>query len=169
MTLDVDSIIDDILEREGQGTPPYLDKHDKGGRTSYGISAKAHPDAWRPGPPTKAQARAIYQREYVKPFRALFDVTSGGVLAALIDDAVLSGVTTAIKRLQAVLRVTIDGVIGPQTIAAVEKVPPNRLQQRVVVNRAIRIARLVQSDVSTLSFLTGWITRVLSLLPEVDG
>lgn len=169
MTLDVDSIIDDILEREGQGSPPYLTANDKGHRTSWGISAKAHPDAWRPGPPTKAQARAIYQREYVKPFDALFDVTSGGVLAALIDDAVLSGVTTAIKRLQAVLRVTIDGVIGPQTIAAVEKVPPNRLQQRLVVNRAIRIARLVQSDVSTLSFLTGWITRVLSLLPEVEG
>lgn len=169
MTLDVDSIIDDILEREGQGTPPYLDRNDKGYRTSWGISAKAHPDAWRPGPPTKAQARAIYQREYVKPFDALFDVTSGGVLAALIDDAVLSGVQTAIKRLQAVLRVTIDGVIGPQTIAAVERIPPNRLQQRLVVNRAIRIARLVQSDVSTLSFLTGWITRVLSLLPEVEG
>lgn len=169
MTLDVDSIIDDILEREGAGTPPYLTANDKGSRTSWGISAKAHPDAWRPGPPTKAQARAIYQREYVKPFDALFDVTSGGVLAALIDDAVLSGVTTAIKRLQAVLRVTIDGVIGPQTMAAVERIPPNRLQQRLVVNRAIRIARLVQSDVSTLSFLTGWITRVLSLLPEVEG
>lgn len=169
MTLDVDSIIDDILEREGQGHPPYLDRHDKGGRTSWGISAKAHPDAWRPGPPTKAQARAIYQRQYVEPFRGLFDVTSGGVLAALIDDAVLSGVQTAIKRLQAVLRVKIDGVIGPRTITAVAAVPSNRLQQRLVVNRAIRIARLVQSDASNLSFLTGWITRVLSLLPEVEG
>lgn len=169
MTLDIDSIIDDILEREGQGTPPFIAKHDKGGRTSWGISEKAHPEAWRPGPPTKAQARAIYVRQYVAPFRRLFDVTSSGVLAALIDDAVLSGVNTVIKRLQAVLRVTIDGVIGPQTIAAVRAAPPNRLQQRLVVNRAIRVARLVQSADSNLSFLTGWITRILSLLPEVEG
>jgi len=163
----VHDIIDGLLEREGEGTPPYHHPHDQGGRTSWGISERAHPDAWQPGPPTKDEAREIYWREYVAPFNAL--ATYGAddrIRVVLVDDAVLSGLSAAIKRMQVVLGgLRIDGIFGPLTTAAVLAADPDDLLKRFTVERAIRITRLVQRRPSDLVFLTGWITRILRFLP----
>jgi lysozyme family protein len=107
------AIIDGILDREQQGTPPYLAPGDAGGRTSWGISERAHPEAWRYGVPTRADARAIYATQYVRPFDRL--TTAGAddrLRVAVIDDAVMSGVDAATKRLQVVLGVVPDGIEG---------------------------------------------------------
>ena len=65
---------------------------------------------------------------------------------ALNDDGVLSGVQTAIKRLQHVLGVAINGVLGVQTLSALAWGHPTALLQRYVVERTIRLARQVQHD-----------------------
>jgi lysozyme family protein len=167
--VNTNQIIEDLLTREGEGTPPYLNKNDAGGRTSWGISERAHPEAWRPGPPTREQAAAIYRRVYIAPFFALAKIPSTDrLVAVLIDDAVMSGVSSAIKRLQFILGLEMDGIIGPKTIQALKWFGANDIiVQRYVVERAVRISRLVQQRPSDLPFLTGWITRILSFLPEV--
>lgn len=162
----VEEIIDGIIEREG-GDVITDDPTDAGGRTRYGISERAHPEAWRRGPPTREQARDIYMRVYVSPFAPLTNIgIDERIRVALIDDAVMSGPKTAIKSLQHVLGVPADGVIGPQTIGAVVRANSDGhwLLTRLVQARALRIARIVQADVSQVKFLSGWITRVLSML-----
>lgn len=159
-----DDIINDILEREQEGTPPYLVPGDAGGRTSWGISEVHHPEAWVNGPPTRLQAFAIYEAEYVAPFAAL-DVDDM-LRATLVDDAVLSGVSAAIKRLQAVLGIDMDGVIGAVTKRLAALQDPDILLTRYTCERVIRLTRLVQKRTSDLPFLTGWVSRALLFLPH---
>lgn len=161
----VDEIINGILEREKEGTPPdYLAPGDAGGRTTWGISERAHPEAWRNGPPTKQEARMIYYTDYVSPWVLLRGINEPLTIAC-IDDGVMSGVETAVKRLQYVLGVPMDGKLGPVTLRAVQGQQPAELLKRYVVERAVRITRLVQRRPSDLVNLTGWITRILSFLP----
>jgi len=164
----IDEILEGVLEREGPGVPPeYVDRDDKGGRTAWGISERAHPAAWRSGPPSREDAKAIYLRKYVAPFTPLGNIgMDERVRVALIDDAVHSGVETAIRALQRVLEVEEDGIIGPQTIAAAIKANGDGqwLLTRLVQARAHRLTRLVQRDPSQLRFLTGWIDRALGML-----
>lgn len=168
--MSVDKVIDGILDREGEGTPPYLDKNDRGGRTRFGIDERSHPEAWRNGPPTRDEARAIYARTYVAPFDPIASIVSDSVHAALIDDAVLSGVQTATKGLQRVLGLGVraDGVIGPETIAGVEEVFEEGngewLLIRLALDRAHRLARIVEQDHEQARFIVGWIDRALSFL-----
>ena len=160
-----DEVIDGVLELEGEGEPPYHDPLDQGGRTRYGISERAHPQAWKHGPPTREAAREIYARQYVAPFDGLRDCNiDERVRVALIDDAVLSGVRTSIKSLQRVLGVTQDGQIGPETISAAVRADGQWLLIRLVQDRAFRIARIVQHKPLQLKYLAGWITRVLGHL-----
>jgi lysozyme family protein len=160
-----DELIDGLLTREGPNTPPYLDPHDRGGRTAWGISERAHPEAWQPGPPTRAQARVIYWTDYVQPF-AVLDVDDR-IRTALVDDAVLSGVGTSIRSLQRVVSTTPDGVIGPETLARVHaqaRATGGRLLVRLVQARTHRLARIVQTDPTQLDSLVGWVDRSLSML-----
>ncbi len=90
--LTTDQIIDGILEREGPGVSPYTTPGDRGGRTAWGISERAHPEAWRTGPPTRDEAREIYRTEYVRPFEG---VKNGPLRNQLADIAVLHGVHMA--------------------------------------------------------------------------
>ena len=163
-----DQIIEDLLAREGPGVPPYLVPGDQGGRTAWGVSERAHPLLWVNGPPTRAQARVLYVTQYVAPFDIFAqEGLDDRIRVAVIDDAVLSGVPAAVKRLQHVLGVPMDGVIGPMTLTALHQWYPGQLIQAYVKERAIRITRLVQRmPAEDLPFLTGWITRILDFLPE---
>jgi lysozyme family protein len=167
-TMTVDGIIDGILQREGPGISISRDPADRGGRTRYGISERAHPETWRLGPPHLEDARAIYIREYVTPFIPLLVAgIDERIRAALIDDAVLSGVETAIRTLQHVVGTTEDGMLGPVTIAAARTVwPPQRLLIALVQRRAHRLARIVEQDHSQAKWIVGWIDRCLSFLSD---
>lgn len=162
----VDDILDGILEREQQGAPPYLAHGDAGGRTSWGIAERFHPDAWRNGPPTREAARAILAAEYVRPFDSLAAAgCSERLREAVIDDGVLCGVVTAAKRLQAVIGVVIDGVIGPVTLQRLAFLDQVNLLKRYVVERAVRACRLVKRRPSDVANIEGWMVRILGFLP----
>lgn len=101
---------------------------DPGGETNYGISdnrdgvrdgmVSGVPGATGPVPVkalTKAQAEAIYRRDYYAPICG--DQLPLPVAVAVYDYAVNSGVGTAAKALQRACSVTADGKIGPATLA----------------------------------------------------
>ncbi len=170
----ITEIVDGILDREREGLPPYLSTHDAGGRTSWGISERAHPEAWANGPPSKGVARRIYEAQYVMPFDSLIGRVSERVREALVDDGVLRGVPDAIKRFQVVIgqmagaHVDVDGIIGPQTRAMAAMLDQRTLLVQYTCERAIRLTRLVQRRPADLVNLTGWIVRILSFLPEMQ-
>ena len=116
-------ILDEVLRREGG----YVDHpHDRGGPTHYGIT-RATLAGWRKAAVTaedvqrltEAEARAIYQRQYVEA-PGFDQIVDPRLRALLVDYGVHSGPRRAIMDLQRAAGVTVDGTIGPQTLAAVD-------------------------------------------------
>lgn len=100
------------------------DIHDTGGETKYGISKKAYPEVDIKNLSLE-QARAIYHRDYWQ--RCKCEFLPDALSVAVFDYAVNSGVRKAIKDLQTVLGVKVDGIIGNQTIGAANRLPPNKV------------------------------------------
>jgi lysozyme family protein len=160
--------IDAIIEAEG-GDKETNDPDDSGGRTKYGISEEAHPEAWADGDVSYLEAREIYKRVYIlaEHFDKIKDVT---LQHQVIDFGVPSGPDRAARMLQQVVGVPVDGQIGPKTLEAIENYPAGKLfgvevPGKVLLNLAFRNARimyyatLAKKRPKDLKFLLGWINR----------
>ncbi len=157
---DINRIIDDILRREGGYTNH---KSDKGGRTDFGISERSHPDAWADGVVSEDEARAIYLNKYVNG-PGFHLITDPLLMAQLVDFGVNSGPAIAIQKLQGILGVTVDGVLGPETLNALSKRDVREVNNILVGERIKMIGRIVLRDRSQLAFLNGWLNRCCEFL-----
>jgi lysozyme family protein len=166
---DVEKILRGVLDREGW--PTYgVHPNDKGGPTKGGITLRTL-ESWRQRRCTRAElqrltedeALAILTRRYAEA-NGIQRVTDLDLRTQLIDDAVLSGPFIAAKDLQEALGVVVDGIIGPQTLAAIDRDGAAVVGRRLVVERSLRLARHVQQHSDQLVFLVGWLTRTLSFL-----
>jgi len=154
MPTEFDDFFARLLKREGGYSN---DPDDKGGRTIYGVSERAHPELWRYGPPTLPQARALYERVYFKgpgfdriPFLPLQE--------QLFDFAVNSGPKRAIRTLQRIVGTTPDGVLGPKTLAAILVQGVSRTNNLLVKERVKFLSR------QTCKFVPGLVSRALEFL-----
>jgi len=160
--------IDEIIRREGEDKETN-DPDDSGGRTKYGISEQANPEAWADGDVSYAEARTIYEKVYIlaEKFNLIPDET---LKHQVIDFGVPSGPDTAARLLQQVVGVPVDGSIGPKTIEAITKYPDGKLFGKpvpgiVLLNLAFRDAReifyatLAKRRPKDLKFLLGWLKR----------
>lgn len=160
-----DALLDNVLAREGG----YSDHPaDRGGPTNYGITAAELGDWRHLGRPASArevqaltvdEARLIYRQRYVRPFDW---VVLDDVKAHLVDIAVLSGTVTAVKLLQAVLGVEVDGIVGPRTMTVLLATPWRLTNNALVGARVAFLSGIVDQDTSQLVFLHGWIKRAVS-------
>lgn len=160
--------IDDEIQREG-GATETDDPADAGGRTKYGISEHAHPEAWADGDVSYDEARTIYQKDYVEA-QGISKITDTFLMHQVIDFGIPSGPITAVHVLQQLLGVTMDGVVGPATLAAIAAYPNGTLfgipvPGIVMLNLAFRDARalyyatITKKRPANLKFLLGWIKR----------
>ena len=168
-------ILEDILDREGWPTYTESDAEypDRGGLTKGGITIKTLRH-WRKAPSTstrelrnlqKSEALAILRLHFVE-CNGIARLEGTSLFAQVVDNAVLSGPYLSVCDLQQVLDVTVDGIIGPKTSAAV-KGHGERVRARLVRTRALRIVAFVQRHPKQLVFLKGWMSRILSFFPEV--
>jgi lysozyme family protein len=105
LSMFADDIIEAILEAEGPGDPRngFLNPNDRGGRTNWGISEKAHPEEWANGKiPSRERAKQIYKDVYYRPFATVPD---GDLQAQLTDWCVLHGEGRTWKWLKRVLNI----------------------------------------------------------------
>src|SRR4051812_22475375 len=108
---------------------------------------------------TVDEARAIYRYHYVAPFLA---VPVDALRAQLVDFGVNSGPTTAIRELQDLLGVPVDGLLGPQTVAALGALPWHLVNNGLVGARVRFLEGIVDRDTTQLRFLHGWVRRATS-------
>lgn len=138
------------------------DPQDPGGRTSRGILQRewnvwrnTHPglpeDVWRA---PQDQVIAIYKQNYWDKLKC--DDLPSGIDYTVFDYGVNSGISRSAKVLQSLVHVSIDGSIGPLTIAATNKV--NSVQLINSIN-AQRLAFL-QGLGTWPRFGRGWARRV---------
>lgn len=94
------------------------DADDPGGETKYGISKKSFPDVDIPHL-TYTDAQAIYLKWFWTPLKC--DQLIWPLSCYVFDMGVNSGNAQAIKTLQKTLGITVDGIIGQQTISSANK------------------------------------------------
>ncbi|WDR06391.1 glycoside hydrolase family 108 protein [Devosia rhodophyticola] len=152
-----------VLQLEGG----YADNPaDPGGATNMGITRKTLA-AWRHISPwtdlRKTEVKNLDRGEAARIYRANYwDVIWGkdlpaGVDLALFDFAVNSGPDRAVKMLQRLLDVEVDGIVGPQTLAAL------RARRDVVdlINKLCANRLDFLRDLSTFAtFGAGWTRRI---------
>jgi lysozyme family protein len=93
---------------------------DSGGLTKFGISRRNHPDL-DIASLTIEQSIEIYRTDYWG--KLCCDQLPDGLDFLVFDAAANEGPARAAKLLQAVLKVTEDGVVGPSTIKAARNAP----------------------------------------------
>ena len=160
-------LIGDIVRREGG----FVDNpEDRGGPTKYGVTVKSL-SAWRGHPCTRTdvldleegEARAILSEIYVA--RPNFDkINDAEVRNLVVDWGVNSGPTNAIRALQCATDQQADGVLGPNSIAAVNRVEPRKLFNQILAARLAFIGKLISRDPSQSVFAEGWMNRLAEFL-----
>ena len=168
-----DDYIDELLAREkGYQDDPRDKGNADGGATNWGITSKtwgAYKQFGRPATRaeikaiTRADATEFYRHEYF--LRSPFQVVQDEALRVqLIDFAVNSGSSLALRWLQRTLAVPVTGVMDPLTVRVVNSYPGH------LVNKALCCARLFMLDWATdpggsidESFEEGLESRALAL------
>ena len=145
-----------VLEQEGGYT---LDPNDPGGETNFGISKKAYPNEDIKNM-TVDRASQIYERDYWIPCHC--DQLPAPFAIAVFDTAVNQGTGTATKILQRALKLTADGIIGPNTLNAANSAGP-RAVKLFLAERLASYARLMAAQSNLLVFAVNWSFRVVSL------
>lgn len=133
------------------------DPRDPGGLTRYGISKRAHPTVDVRNL-TLAQAKQIYLARYWLPLHA--DAMPEAVAVQVFDAAVNHGIKPAVRMMQRALGVTVDGIIGPQTLAAMTTTDDARFVARFAAERLMYYTDLAGWE----AFGRGWTRRVASNL-----
>lgn len=129
---------------------------DPGGPTAWGISSRSYPDLDL-RILTLDEATEIAIRDYWRPIRA--DELHPGVGLALFDFAFHSGTATAVRALQSLVGVGVDGVMGPLTVAATNRVAADYLISALMARRSLYL----QSLPNAKGNLLGWERRLFSL------
>lgn len=139
-----------ILKKEGG----YVnDPHDAGGETNMGISKRAFPDVDIKNLDVEL-ASAIYKKYYWNQVKA--DELPSGLDLVVFDGAVNSGPAQSAKWLQKALGIKEDGVIGPITLVALQKVPVASVIDKVLDQRLA----FLKSLPTWSRFGKGWEARV---------
>ncbi len=171
MTQSVESMISDIIRREGG----FVDHPvDRGGPTNYGITHRTlaryldrevtREDVRRM---SKELAIEIYRRAYYLEPR--IDALPAGIRPLLFDSAVNHGPRRAVRLLQQVLNaagfgpLAVDGLAGPKTRRQTEEAARRMgpwLLAALAEERRMFYRLIVERDPTQRVFLRGWMKRV---------
>lgn len=157
--------LEKVLRWEGEWSNHEADK---GGCTMKGITLATYQNYFGKDK-TCEDLRNIpqYQVEYIYKI-GYWDkikgdyIQSQSVAELLFDMAVNSGPRTAIKKMQMLVNVEADGIVGPKTIAAINNKNSNLLFKEFFDVRVAYYKMIVQKNPSQKVFLIGWLRRLNS-------
>lgn len=157
-----DRAFDLVLKSEGG----YVnDNADHGGETNLGVTRAAW-GAYKGRPIRDGEMRQL-TRDMVKPFyksqywdKLRGDDLPSGLDYAVFDFAVNAGPGRAAKFLQRAAGVAEDGIIGPATMAAVQRTNAAEVLAQFSAAKESFYKGLVDRDPAQRRFIKGWLARV---------
>ena len=156
--MNFDQAFDALLKHEGG----YVNhKDDKGGATRYGVTEAVAREVGSRGDMRDLPldlAKRIYQDRYWHAVKA--EQLPAQVRYLVFDAAVNSGVGQAARWLQRAVGVKDDGVIGPQTLLALNQADPEALARRYLSQRL----RFMSGLANWPAFGRGWARRIADLM-----
>ena len=148
-----------VLRNEGG----YVrDPDDPGGETKFGISKRSYP-ALDIAELTRDEAIYIYHRDFWAANR-YGEIEDRGLAEKVFDLAVNMGAKTANVMMQVAINLTggepveVDGIIGPQTLGAVNR----HMSPAWLVDKLRVIAVEHYAAINNPKFLAGWVKRAIS-------
>ncbi|MDR1235463.1 MAG: hypothetical protein LBJ96_00495 [Holosporaceae bacterium] len=141
------------------------DPQDPGGETHYGISKRSYPNL-DIKKLTRDQARQIYFVDFWMKAKCE-DITDENIAAKMFDLCVNMGIAQAVKLIQRALRaagcpVTEDGLIGSETLAAINKADPSDLLAALKSEAAGYYRLVAKINPTQQRFIEGWLLRAYS-------
>lgn len=135
---------------------------DPGGETKFGISKRSYPDLDIRNL-TREQAIEIYRRDWWDKLR-LGEINDADLAAKVLDLSVNVGREAGVKLLQRALRaagkqVTIDGIMGPETLKAANETNPQIVLAALRSEAAGYYRLLVAQNPKLRVFEQGWLNR----------
>lgn len=144
---------------------------DRGGPTNLGVTLRTL-SRYLGRPATVDEIRALTPESVAPIYHQFYwdkiqgDALPNQIAEVLFNQAVLRGPAPVIMSLQKVLKVRPDGVMGPETIAAVHRSNARQLIFDFLREMHDSYLRIVQADPSQLAFIRGWSGRVFDLLAK---
>ena len=111
---------------------------------------------------TDSQWDTIFKAGYWDKFKA-DEIISQAVANICVDWAWASGAVTAIKRVQRILCVKDDGIVGEKTLAAINAIAPKNLFDTIKFFRLQFVESIIKHNPSQKVFRNGWRNRINSI------
>ena len=154
------------------------DPDDPGGETYKGIARKKQPEwvGWiiidkmkkLPDFPTSLDNRLDLQEEIKRFYKAVFwdkiygdRINDQDIANSILDFAVNAGVSTSIGLAQRVTGSSCDGVIGPQTIQAINDFEPDHFIAAFTVEKCRKYIAICKKKPDSRKYFFGWIDRAV--------
>lgn len=154
----IDVIVEQVLWWEGG----VRDVGDGRGVTAFGQT----PDwltRWKlPTPRSRSQAAENYRAWLRESGLSVVCAADDALALLVVDWAIHSGESLAVKALQRQIGVVADGVIGPKTRAAIPETPDARLlvALRLLADRMRQQGKLITRRPMNAAYAYGWANRL---------
>lgn len=140
--------------------------YDGGGCTMKGITLSTYREYFGQYK-TCEDLRYITDEEWLYIFRDGYwdkckadEIDSQIVANIIVDWAWMSGVRTAVKKIQKLLGVEVDGIVGRETIDAINNCNEDILFNDIYNERVKFYTNIVEKKPSQKMFLNGWLNRL---------
>lgn len=138
---------------------------DSGGPTMCGVTLKAYQRRYGRDKTSKdlqrlpfQEWRTIMKADYWDKMKA--DGIRNQSCAELLVDWVVNSGEAVIRKVQDLVCVDVDGIVGPITLNAINMYRAECLHCRVLSERRAYYERIVQADPSKTKYLKGWLARL---------
>lgn len=143
--------------------------HDKGRATNKGITIATFRHYFGSGATveqlkamTDEQWETIFRKGFWNPFKG-DGIKSQPIANICVDWAWCSGTATAVKQVQRILGVVMDGIVGNVTLGAINNAIPDELFGKIKSARLAFVEAIAKRDASQQVFLKGWRNRINSI------
>lgn len=147
------------------------DPLDRGGATNKGVTIGTF-QSFYPGK-TVEDLKRITDNQWLNIFRSGYwepckadQIKNQAVANIVVDWAWASGSRTAIRKVQELLGVSVDGLVGNETLSAINGQDAEELFDRIKVARYDFVDAIVKRDPSQKRFINGWKSRIKSIKYE---
>lgn len=155
-----------ILKWEGGFVDDPLDR---GGATNKGITIGTFRNFYGKNA-TVEQLKHITDEQWLHIFKSGYwdkwkadDIENQSIADIVVDWAWASGTATSIKQVQKILGVAVDGIVGNDTLTAINTADQRNLFSKIHSRRIEFVENIVKRDPSQTRFLKGWKNRINSL------
>lgn len=145
------------------------DPLDRGGATNKGITIGTFRNFYGKDA-TVEQLKSITDEQWLHIFKSGYwdkwkadDIENQSIANIVVDWAWGSGAATSIKQVQKILGVAVDGIVGDDTLTAINIAGQHSLFVKIHNRRIEFVENIVKRDPSQARFLKGWKNRINSL------